>query len=1487
MAKDTEVGGIIAPVRADISDFIRKFDQVNEKANVVSGNLVAKIDEVLNAQKKLNAQGNTFKNNIFASQDNLSNATIARINNVITAQDRLSLKTRQLATDIAKGGGSDILVKDVNSVIVAQERLNSVLNKPLSSNRIKEIQLEVRELNNKLVKLQEIKLMEERFPGTSGNQISSINAQIQALTRSKQVRQEILEIQRQTNLTANNAPKVETINSSQYTDGIKKAKQDIAAIDRQLFEQLQRNNGVESQRTAELRRQKSEIEAQLGALRRAEGIDRLTAQQVKYGTAINANNQFLQQMKSHLTWMATAGAVMSAFTIPSEAISRIKEMESAMAGVRQVLPSIERDQAAANAEAQKFISIASQYGESVDKIIDAGRSWGRMYKDVNTVNLLVSQSAKMAVADNFDVGQSVKGLESAMAQFGMKTEDYNEILINSSRILDVWTKLAHTGAASAQDLTAATERAGSSAKQMGVSFEFFNALVSTGVRNTALSGDNIGNSLKSMFNSIQSTKAIKEIEKLGVSVYQFNADGTKSFRDVQQVILDLSLAIQSTTKDTSALELAIGGGKFQVSKITSIMTDYKEIIRLWEAAVNSAGFTDQQVSIQMETLARKSKSLKAEMDNVFNSAGNSGLTKNLKDITESMTNFVRGMNEGAESITFLVKWSLLAGVPLYALAKAIQGVAYYNGFVTMSTKIAAGATADGMSKDIAATVAKTGLTAAMRNQAAAAGMVAATTGLVTRGTALLTAASMGWIGIALTLAGVIYSVVSSYGELSRAQEKNVDTIDKRNEKAVGQLAQSKQQAEFITTLSERYISLGDEIKNNSGSTEENTKKIEQQNVILDALSRQSGLTTDELVKDGVLQVSAIEEATKAKKQQAKDSIQADIDKTAAEIVATNKSIEATQTRIDKMKIEMKNVGLLGKAYEWLMSKIALGKIKKAEELEKVADGNGDIRYSLYNKIVSKEQMRSDAKTLREGADSYIDKSGQAGIDILTGQITNATQKLAPQIEGLNNLSKSLEALDREAPKTKGIIEDNPNKNKKEKSTPGENMKEPDIRTQQFNDKSKSMEVNKMFDEAKMRADQYAMALDIVNTKESLIGITAESSKQRQDIMKKQIDDLLASAMEYQDMASDYEQQANDMVAANNDLEASLKSRKESWSGMTKEQKLAFVELNKDHIKDVNSMNNLIELSDKLKVKSSEASKAATKTAGDAVQKDISDAKNKYDTAIQRNNLNKENALLGLGNDYTKEQADVIELMAAVNNLHLAKERLKALEEEPGGKDNPAYKQQLVTIGQLTNQVDTLGDKTRVIRQNMATMFDGMMRGTTSFKDFWKNAWMDMATEAINNIWKVNNAGSSSSFLGGIFKSLFGSSSKTDAFTLSNGTKLDPNFGFKIDGAKEGGGPVQAGKTYLVGEKRPELFVPDRNGSIIPDLNGIRSASSANADAGNTINNQTVNINQTFNGQQDSSIVAQIRSQKDWLISTVEDAMNHRTSTRNAVKRANK
>jgi hypothetical protein len=83
---------------------------------------------------------------------------------------------------------------------------------------------------------------------------------------------------------------------------------------------------------------------------------------------------------------------------------------------------------------------------------------------------------------------------------------------------------------------------------------------------------------------------------------------------------------------------------------------------------------------------------------------------------------------------------------------------------------------------------------------------------------------------------------------------------------------------------------------------------------------------------------------------------------------------------------------------------------------------------------------------------------------------------------------------------------------------------------------------------------------------------------------------------------------------------------------------------------------------------------------------------------------------------------------------------------------------------------------------------------------------------------------------GLMKNLLGSLFGSNDSSGGGGGLLASLFsGF--GGGKEVGGDVTPGKAYIVGEKRPELFIPGRSGTIVPQI--------ATA-AGNTIH-QTVNI----------------------------------------------
>lgn len=412
-------------------------------------------------------------------------------------------------------------------------------------------------------------------------------------------------------------------------------------------------------------------------------------QRFKEQTQITATStdKFFSSMQRHLTWIMSSIVASVPLLLPGYGINVMKEIESKFATVEQVMPEIEHAHMnsldknlsemermeglkTVNKEMNTFIDIGSKFGVAVEEVISSGASIGRMYgqgeNGVTNTNLLTQQAARIAVADNFPIMQATKGLESALSQFELQTDDTNQLLVNSNRIIDAWTLAAHRGAASAQDLTEGVSLAGAAAHQAGVSFEFLNALIATGVRTTGRSGNEIGNTIKSFINSMQSDKSIAALQDFGINMYKDNGDGTQSLRSMEDVILDISRMMQTTEKETSKLLLTLSGGKYQVSKMTAILKDYNELVRM-SGLLNSdevIGFTDKQIDIQLNTLNRKMERLGTNIKGLFVDIGESGVLNDLKDITDEINNLVVGVKELDISWSNWIK-TIVAGVVAY------------------------------------------------------------------------------------------------------------------------------------------------------------------------------------------------------------------------------------------------------------------------------------------------------------------------------------------------------------------------------------------------------------------------------------------------------------------------------------------------------------------------------------------------------------------------------------------------------------------------------------------------------------------------------------------------------------------------------------------------------------------------------------------------------------------------------------------------------
>ena len=109
------------------------------------------------------------------------------------------------------------------------------------------------------------------------------------------------------------------------------------------------------------------------------------------GTYTGQWERMRARVESHASWIIAGGLIGAAIAIPGAALDSIVRMDNAMAGMNQVMDHTNTAAVAAgkgiseqaeqqnmlNAESQKFLTIAAQYGESVDNIIKAGQLWGK------------------------------------------------------------------------------------------------------------------------------------------------------------------------------------------------------------------------------------------------------------------------------------------------------------------------------------------------------------------------------------------------------------------------------------------------------------------------------------------------------------------------------------------------------------------------------------------------------------------------------------------------------------------------------------------------------------------------------------------------------------------------------------------------------------------------------------------------------------------------------------------------------------------------------------------------------------------------------------------------------------------------------------------------------------------------------------------------------------------------------------------------------
>lgn len=587
----------------------------------------------------------------------------------------------------------------------------------------------------------------------------------------------------------------------------------------------------------------------------------------------------------------------------------------------------------------KLQSLAVKYGTTSHEMIESAKLWGRAYKDNNTVLALTDAATKLAVADAFDIVSANKALESSIMQWGFQIHNANDAMSVSNRIIDSWTALAHNYTVSAQTLSEANKRMAQSAAEVGVSFHSAQALVAVMARKTQAEGGEIGNALKSIFGSIHSKKAITALQEFGIEVYKVGENGEKSFRKVDDVLLDLMIKAQGSKESMEGLLKAISGGKWQWNKADA-MLDLNEYLEALKQSSSSMGFTNAQVGMQLDTIETKLKQVSAQWEKMTSSSHTMG----------------KAFKGALDIVLGLLQWLDSVPTSMYTIVGAtVAALVVQRRYGTVSQFVL-----KNVSRlwSTATTHVNKYIVAAQEASVATSGVgraMATTSGAIRGVGSGLKMMAGGWLGIVMTLA-LVADVLMDVYNASQDTTKTLYEDYSAHQKLAQQYEETASRMEEARGVAEQYITIHSRLKEkiaDTATTEQERMLLQNQIheteqgliAILGEEETAYVLAADSAEEQSQRAQDAITRKKEELEKSAKDE-RAAIAETANQLrAATNENIESLKSeetgwirRMALLKEYIGWVGLAQLAYAKLLQIIGEWKEKRAtakiDELKK-------------------------------------------------------------------------------------------------------------------------------------------------------------------------------------------------------------------------------------------------------------------------------------------------------------------------------------------------------------------------------------------------------------------------------------------------------------------------------------------------------------------------------------------------------------------------
>ena len=234
---------------------------------------------------------------------------------------------------------------------------------------------------------------------------------------------------------------------------------------------------------------------------------------------------------------------------------------------------------------------------------------------------------------------------------------------SAQQAMDVLTALGDAAATTADQIQKGIQKAGSSAKVAGVSYEELATMMTIGTSKTQLSGQQIGTALQTIFarmNKVTQSNYISDLEGGTTSLNDVESalgivgvklrDDNGTFRSSFDVLRDLAGQWEGMNDTQKALVTNAFAGSRQSNIFQTLMEGMSEdggslMDEYLGLANNSEGTTQSKYEIAMQSLASSMEQVKTAWDGVVQAFVDNGA---ITGVLETITNFLTGIAKAVE-----------------------------------------------------------------------------------------------------------------------------------------------------------------------------------------------------------------------------------------------------------------------------------------------------------------------------------------------------------------------------------------------------------------------------------------------------------------------------------------------------------------------------------------------------------------------------------------------------------------------------------------------------------------------------------------------------------------------------------------------------------------------------------------------------------------------------------------------------------------------